>query len=340
MRSDMRSYALAIALAALAVTGAAAAKTLDVYFIDVEGGQATLIVTPKGQSILIDAGYGALDHRDPKRIMDAVRDAGITHIDYQIVTHFHGDHVGGVPEVARRIPIHTFVDYGEPVETIPTVTVPYTAYAVVRAQGRHLQPKPGDRIPLEDVEVQVLSAGGATLMKPLAGAGELNPACAAFEKHADDPSENHRSVGVRVKFGAFRFIDLGDLNWNPLGQLVCPNNLIGQTDLYLVPHHTGSDSNVPPLLAALRPRVVVSNNGPAKGGAADALATVHHLAGVEDVWQLHRSLTDGAENSLEPLLANLDDGATSYWIKVSASSDGSFTVTNARNGVTKIYKKR
>jgi beta-lactamase superfamily II metal-dependent hydrolase len=336
----MKPWVLALVLAALSAVGGAAATTLDMYFIDVEGGQATLIVTPKGQSILIDAGYGALGNRDPKRIMEAVRDAGITHIDYQVITHFHGDHVGGVPEIAQRIPIHTFVDYGEPREPGAFVVEPYAAYAQARKAGRHLMPKPGDWIPLEDVEVEVLSAGGATLSKPLAGAGQPNPACASFEKHADDPSENHRSIGVRVKFGAFRFLDLGDLNWNPLGRLVCPNNLIGQADLYLVPHHSGSDSNVPALLAALRPRVVMSNNGASKGGAADAFATLHHLEGVEDVWQLHRSLAQGAENSAEPLIANLDEGATGFWIKVSASRDGSFTVTNARNGITKTYTKR
>lgn len=336
----MKSCVLAVALAALAVVFAAAAKTLDVYFIDVEGGQATLIVTPKGQSILIDAGYGALDNRDPTRIMDAVRDAGMTHIDYLLITHFHGDHIGGVPELARRIPIHTFVDYGEPVEATPTVVVPYTAYAVARSKGEHLQPKPGDRIPLDGVEIDVLSAGGAFLTKPVPGAGQPNPACAAFQKRADDPTENRRSLGVRVTFGAFRFIDLGDLNWNPLGQLVCPNNLIGQTDLYLVSHHSDTDSNVPALLAAVRPRVVVSNNGARKGGHADALATIHRLENVEDVWQLHRSMAEGAENSAEPLIANLDEGTTGYWIKASASADGSFAVTNARTGVTHTYKKR
>jgi competence protein ComEC len=336
----MKSSLLAIGFTAIALVCSAATKTLDLYFIDVEGGQATLVVTPKGQSILIDAGYGGMEHRDPARIMDAVRAAGLTHLDYLLVTHFHSDHIGGVPEIARRLPVLAFVDYGEPREATPTVTAPYTAYAAARSKGKHLQPKPGDRIPLDDVEVEVVSAGGVLLSKPLAGAGQPNPACASFQKHGDDPSENHRSVGVRVKFGAFRFIDLGDLNWNPLGQLVCPSNVIGEADLFLVPHHSNSDANVPALLAAVHPRVVMSNNGATKGGAADTFATVHHLAGVEDVWQLHRSLVEGAENSAEPLIANLDDGATGYGIKVSASDDGSFTVTNARTGVTKSYRKR
>jgi beta-lactamase superfamily II metal-dependent hydrolase len=336
----MKRRGVAVACAfvvALASIGAAARETLDIYFIDVEGGQSTLIATPAGESLLIDAGYSGFGDRDATRVMDAVREAGLTRIDTLLVTHFHGDHDGGVPALARRIPIHTFVDYGSPVETAESTTAPYQAYAVVRSKSVHVQPKPGERLPLAGVVVDVVTAGGALLSKPLSGAGQPNPACASFEPRADDPSENARSLGVRVGFGAFRFLDLGDLNWNPLGRLACPNNLVGPVDLYLVPHHTNSDSNVPAFLAAVHPRVIVSNNGAEKGGAADALASLHRL-GV-DVWQLHASRAEGARNSNTPLIANVDDGATSHWIKVSASADGSFTVTNHRTGATKAYTK-
>jgi competence protein ComEC len=333
----MKTAAAALALVALAAAGGAAARTLDIYFIDVEGGQATLLVTPAQESLLIDAGFAGFSNRDPQRILEAASDAGITHIDFLLITHFHGDHDGGVPELSRRLPIHTFVDYGAPVQTDDSVVVPFEAYKAVRDKAAHLQPKPGDRLPMAGVEVDVLTAAGVQLSKALPGAGKPNPACASFAMRADDPSENARSLGVRVKFGAFRFVDLGDLNWNPLGRLVCPKNLIGQTDLFLVPHHTNSDSNVPALLAALRPRVIVSNNGAAKGAAADALASIHHLPGVDDVWQLHRSMAQGAENSADARLANVDEGATGYWIKVSANSDGSFSVTNARTGQTHSY---
>ncbi|HEX3704804.1 MAG TPA: MBL fold metallo-hydrolase, partial [Vicinamibacterales bacterium] len=324
----MKRCAAAMACAvwvAVAATGAAAANTLDIYFIDVEGGQSTLIRTPSGGSLLIDAGYAGFGDRDAGRVMAAARDAGLTSIDTLLITHFHGDHDGGVPALARQIPIHTFVDYGRPRETADTTVEPFNAYAAVRSKGAHVQPMPGDRVPLSGADVEVVSAGGALLTKPLSGAGRPNPACASFKPRADDPSENARSVGVRLAFGAFRFLDLGDLNWNPLGRLACPDDLVGPVSVYLVPHHTNSDSNVPALLAALRPRVVVSNNGAEKGGAADALAALHHLAGV-DVWQLHRSRAAGASNSDAPLIANIDDGATSDWIKVSASADGSFTV--------------
>ncbi len=336
----MKQCAVAMACAfvvALASIGAAARETLDIYFIDVEGGQSTLIATPAGESLLIDAGYSGFGDRDATRVMDAVRDAGLTRIDTLLITHFHGDHDGGAPALAQRIPIHTFVDYGSPVETAQSTIAPYQAYAAVRSKGEHVQPKPGERLPLAGVVVDVVTAGGALLSKPLSGAGQPNAACASFEPRAGDPSENARSVGVRVSFGAFRFLDLGDLNWNPLGRLACPDNLIGPVDLYLVPHHTNSDSNVPAFLAAVRPRVIISNNGAEKGGAADALASLHGL-GV-DIWQLHASRAKHAQNSSGRFIANVDDGATSHWIKVSASADGSFTVTNHRTGATKAYPK-
>jgi len=329
--------AIVVVLAALASIRAIAKDTLDIYFIDVEGGQSTLLVAPEGQSLLIDAGFAGFGDRDATRVMDAIRDAGLARIDTLLITHFHGDHDGGVPALARRIPIGAFVDYGRPLETAETTVAPYEAYAAVRAKGKHVQPKPGDRLPLGRVQVDVVTAGGALLSRPLDGAGEPNPACASYAARAHDPSENARSLGVRAGFGAFHFLDLGDLNWNPLGRLACPTNLVGPVDLYLVPHHTNSDSNVPAFLAAIHPRVIVSNNGAVKGGAADALASLHRL-GV-DVWQLHASRADGARNSDGALIANDDDGATSHWIKVSARVDGSFTVTNHRTGATKAYPK-
>ena len=337
MMKRWRSALVLAALTAGVVVSAAARDTLDIYFIDVEGGQSTLVATPAGESLLIDTGYAGFGDRDATRVMDAVHDAGLTRIDTLLITHFHGDHDGGAPALARRIPIRTFVDYGSPRETAETTVAPYQAYAAARGRGVQVQPKPGDRLPFSGVTVDVVSAGGALLSKPLEGAGQPNPACASFAARADDPSENARSLGVRVTFGAFRFLDLGDLNWNPLGRLACPTNLIGPVDLYLVPHHTNSDSNVPAFLAAVHPRVVVSNNGAAKGGAADALASLHGL-GV-DVWQLHASRAEGAQNSDPALIANDDDGATSHWIKVRAGADGRFTVTNHRTGATKAYGK-
>jgi len=326
-------------VAGLAVTAASAEKRLDIYFIDVEGGQSTLIVTPAGQSLLIDAGYPDRGGRDPDRILSAVRDAGIRRIDYMLVTHFHEDHDGGVAELSRRIPIGTYVDYGAPTQTAPEVVAAFAAYAQARAHGKHLQPSPGDRLPLNGLEVDIVAAGGRTLSKPLADGGQPNAACATFERRADNTTENPRSIGVLVQFGAFRFLDLGDLVWNRLGDLVCPVNLIGRADVYLLAHHGNPDANVPALLAAVEPRVAIVNNGAYKGGAASVLASLHQIAALEDVWQLHRSENDGAENFADQQIANLVDGAkdTAAWIKLAAGSDGSFSMTNARSGFQKDY---
>jgi len=330
------------AAGASSAIGDAAAKTLDIYFIDVEGGQSTLVVTPAGQSLLIDTGYAGLGGRDPDRIMAAVRDAHVTRIDYLLITHFHEDHDGGAAELSRRIPIGTFIDYGSPIQIESDVLAAFTAYEDARNKGRHLVPKPGDRLPLKGIDVEVVSAGGTTLSKPLSGGGQPNAECAAYERRVDNTTENPRSLGVRVRLGAFRFLDLGDLVWNKLGDLVCPNNLLGEADVYLVAHHANADSNVPALLEAVRPRVAVVNNGVFKGGATASLATLHARAGLESVWQLHRSLNDGADNFPEAFIANLYGGDmdTAAWIKLSASEDGGFSITNGRTGWTKNYAAR
>ena len=330
------TFTLALAAGALA---AGAAKTLDIYFIDVEGGQSTLVVTPAGQSLLIDAGYPGLNARDPDRIVAAARDAGVKRIDYLLVTHLHEDHNGGVAELQRRLPIGTFIDYGTPMETAPEVVASFAAYQEARTHAEHLVPKPGDRLPFRGLDVDIVSADGATLTRPLDGGGQPNPACQGVEVGGQVRGENPRSIGVRVRYGAFRFLDIGDLIRNRIGDLICPANLIGPVDVYLVAHHANNDPNLPATLEALQPRVAIANNGPWKGTTATALAQLHAFRGLEDVWQLHRTINDGAENFPDAFIANLlfneRDGAA--WIKLSASDDGSFTITNGRTGWTKNY---
>ncbi len=328
----------AVALAAGAHAGAAA-KTLDIYFIDVEGGQSTLVVTPAGQSLLIDAGYPGSDARDPDRIIAAVRDAGLQRIDYLMVTHLHEDHNGGVAELQRRLPIGTFIDYGSPYETSPEVVASFAAYQEARTHAEHLVPKPGDRLPFRGVDVEFVSADGATLKRPLDGGGQWNASCEGVEYGGQIRGENPRSVGVRIRYGAFRFLDIGDLIRNRIGDLICPANLVGPIDVYLVAHHANNDPNLPATLEALQPRVAISNNGPWKGATAAALAQLHAFKGLEDVWQLHRTINDGAENFPDPFIANLlfNDRDGAAWLKLSASDDGSFAVTNGRTGWTKNY---
>jgi beta-lactamase superfamily II metal-dependent hydrolase len=337
------------ALAALTLAaGAGAAQTLDIYFIDVDGGQSTLIVTPAGQSLLIDTGYAGNDGRDARRIIAAARDAGVSRIDYLLITHFHTDHDGGIGDLAPQIPIGTFVDHGglgDPGTADPTSQVRgFETYASIRKHGQHIEPKPGDRIGLKSVDVVVVSSDRATLGTPLSGGGQANAACAEKAPDADEPQENPRSTGIVLRFGRFTFVDLGDLTGAPLFALFCPRNLIGQADVYLVPHHGGKDVAHAAYIAAIRPRVAVMNNGATKGGAAETFAMLHQArsAGgnsrLEDVWQIDRSRNSDARNFPDDRIANLDE-ATGYWIKVSASQDGSFQVTNQRTGASKAYSR-
>jgi competence protein ComEC len=335
------SVCAAAALAVALVAGAQAASTLDIYFIDVEGGQSTLLVTPAGQSLLIDTGYAGFANRDPDRITAAARQANVTRLDYLLITHFHSDHAGGAAEVAKRLSVDTFVDYGEPIEKREDTQVTFAAYASVRARGASLHPRPGDKLSLTGVDVEVLSAGGAVLARPTQRtAGVRNPACATLGTQPELGGENPRSIGVRITFGRFTFLDLGDLPGANLAALACPNNLLGHADVYLVPHHGNKDTAIPAVIAAVSPRVAIFNNGATKGGDPAAFRTLRGATGLEGVWQLHRSKNDGAANYPDAFIANLEDGSRDggAWIKVSAEATGAFSVTNGRTGATTSFK--
>lgn len=349
----MRRARLAGLLAVLAVAGTAAAdRPLEIFFIDVEGGQSTLVVTPEGESLLIDAGYGPRGarepnrdvargaSRDPDRVMAAVRAAGLTRIDYLLITHFHNDHVGGVPELATRIPIGTFIDYGEPLGTDRMANNGFRAYSPVREGKPHLVPKPGDRLPLKGVRADVVSAGGALLTRPLRGGGETNTACSHAEDHPEDGTENYRSVGVMLQFGDFRFLDVGDLSGNTLTRIVCPRNLLGRASVYLVSHHGDYDSNVPVLYSGVRPRVAIMNNGATKGGSPDAFKTLHAQPDLEGLWQLHAARDPRARNAPDDFIANVDDASDGHWLRLTALDDGSFRIVNGRTGFAKEYGRK
>ena len=318
-------------------------KTLDVFFIDVEGGQSTLVVTPTGQSLLIDAGYAGRGERDLNRVLDVAREAHVERIDRLLITHFHADHVGGVAALAARIPIGLFIDYGSPLGTPLGVDVmaarSFPPYENVRDESHHVQPKPGDRLPLDGVEATVVSAAGDVIKTPLPGAGQPNAACGDAGPDPDDGTENYRSIGVQIRYGEFTFLDLGDLSGDPLLKLVCPRNMIGPATVYLIAHHGNYDTSIPAVYAALRPRVAVMNNGPSKGGDPTALQVARRSPGLEGLWQLHVARSLDANNSETALVANVDDGSDGHWIKLSAAADGSFAIENGRTGVTKTYAR-
>jgi len=318
-----------------------AAGTLDVYFIDVEGGQSTLFVTPSGKSMLVDTGWPGFNGRDAERISSVAKTAGVTRIDYLVITHYHTDHVGGVPQLAERIPIGTYVDHGRNVETGKEADDLFHAYAQARDRASHLIVRAGDKIPVEGIEVRVVSAAGEGLQRPLAGAGAPNPFCAATKPREVDPSENARSVAMLISFGKFRMVDFGDLTWNKELGLVCPNNKLGTVDVYLSTHHGLDQSNAPAMVDVLHPRVAITNNGATKGGSEEAMHTIRTSPGIEDVWQLQYAQNATKENNApEPFIVNVDQDASVSWIKLSAGSDGGFTVTNSRNGKTKTYPAR
>ena len=348
-----KAVACSISLAALVAGCAGSPPSLSIYFIDVEGGQSTLIVTPSRQTLLIDAGFpsdgtftskpgDAQKARDPQRILAAARDAGVTAIDFLLVTHFHADHDGGVPELSALLPIRTFIDHdtvnADTEQNVPGTLDAFKQYEAARARGTHLVPNPGDRLALEGLDVTVVSSVGSTITKALTEGAARSQACSNPALAPQEPHENPRSTGVLIQFGKFRFLDVGDLAGPPLYGLACPDNLIGPVDAYLVAHHGGVDVAEPAMLDAFKPRAAIVNNGATKGGAPETLALLRHVQGL-DSWQLHRSENPGAENAPDGRIANLDE-KTAHWIKLTAHEDASFEITNSRTGVTMRYAPR
>ncbi|HUJ51676.1 MAG TPA: MBL fold metallo-hydrolase [Bryobacteraceae bacterium] len=319
--------------------GLAVAKPLEIFFIDVEGGQSTLIVSPSGQSLLVDTGWRGFDGRDAERIVQAAKAAGVKQINYLLITHYHRDHVGGVPQLAARMKILNFVDHGPNMEDSKVTKEDYSDYVKTLQRGEHVVAKPGDMIPIKDLKVEVLAAAGEVLKTPLPGAGQPNEFCAASPARQDDATENARSLGMLITFGGFRFLDLGDLTWNKELALMCPNNPIGTVDVYLTSHHGLNQSGSPALVKAVHPRVAIMNNGARKGGSPDAWQIVKDSPGLEDFWQLHYAMEGGKEhNAPDSFIANVDEHCQGSYLKLTAESNGSFTVFNSRNKFQKVYK--
>jgi competence protein ComEC len=353
--------------AELAPAAAQTRTTLDIYVVDVEGGNATLFVSPSGESVLIDTGNFAPEAavRDADRIAAAAKDARLTQIDHLITTHWHGDHFGGMAEVAKRIPIREYIDHGPNIQPAAAFDEFFAkTYPALYGAAKHRVVKPGDAVTVAGLDWRIVTAAGAVQKTSLPGGGAANAACASFKPQDPDPTENAQSVGSIVTFGKFRVAHLGDLTWNKEFELMCPNNPIGTIDLFVVSHHGLGVSNSPALVHGLRPRVAIVNNGTRKGAVPATMKTLFSSPGIEDVWQIHFSQLSGQEYTVPGMfIANAADepltampvqpiaapppgpnappppahNGPAYWIKVSAQPDGTFTVTNARNGFAKSY---
>ena len=316
----------------------AAAGHLTIYTIDVEGGQSTLIVSPSKASLLVDTGWPDNNGRDTDRILAAMHDAGITRLDHVLITHFHVDHVGGVPNLVQRVKVGEFLDHGENREDSDITRHDYAAYLKAIGNTPRRIVHPGDTIDIPGLSTLVLTADGEHIKAVPGVKPEPNPYCAT-EPHWDlDTTENPRSAGVLIRFGKFRFLDLGDLTKAKEIPLVCPDNLIGHVDLYLVNHHGFNLSNSKAFVDAIHPRVAIMDNGAHKAGSPEAWQTVHESPGLEDLYMLHTAEdSDAAHNSAAPLIANLKGGSDGAYFKVVASANGSFSVWNSRTGQTKEY---
>ena len=338
----MRVIASLFAALVFAFAAAAAEKPLQIFFVDVEGGQATLFVAPSGQSLLVDTGWPGHAYRDANRIVQAAKMAGIKKIDYVLITHYHDDHVGGVPQLVEKMPIGTFIDHGESVETSPNELRLVADYRKATANAKRIIAKPGETIPVKGLEITILSANGDVISSPLPGAGgSANALCSSNVPKEVDPTENARSVGTYYTFGKFRTIDLGDLTWNKEFLLACPTLKVPPVDLYIVSHHGADLSSNPVLVKALGFRVAVMDNGSKKGGAASTVDTIRSSPGFQDLWQLHFADAGGKEhNAADEFIANVDEGDTGHYLKVTAWADGSFEVYNPRNKQLKKYPAR
>lgn len=309
-------------LAATASLAAAPQKGLEIYWVDVEGGAATLIVTPAGESVLVDTGWPGT--RDPERIAQAAREAGVSRIDHLVTTHWHGDHVGGVATLAARLPVGRYYDHGFPEGKPSDIDAVLRAAYVLATGGHSTVPHAGDEIRLRQapgappVSLRVVTADGIVLGEA-PGSPQTRP-CAAPPPHRaipDDTSDNYRSLGLRLSFGGFDFIDLGDLTWNVEHKLVCPKNLLGVVDVYQVTHHGNDNSNNPALVAAVAPTVAVIDNGAKKGGAPAVYKLLRGTPSIKDVYQLHRNVaTTAADNAPAELVANDEEACRGEWIRL------------------------
>jgi competence protein ComEC len=338
-----------------AVAAAAQSGDLRIYWIDVEGGASTLFVAPTGESLLFDTGNPGNGDRDAKRIYATAQKAGLTKIDHVVISHWHGDHVGGLEALSKMIPLGKFYDHGDGVEAADKAR--HDLYVGIAGNNRKML-KAGDTITLGAIPVRVVVSEGPVIANPINGGGP-NALCANAPQMKPAAPENIRMVGLAITYNTFKYASLADLDWSRETEMVCPVNKLGHINLYTINRHGGlDDSGNPALLGAIRPQVIVLNNGPRKGLGqtvkdakpinanytpyeTNSFLRLMKNPGIEGVWAEHLSLIDKepSHNASPDMIANLDEGAADQGNGLSAvvGADGKFTITNARNGFSKTY---
>ena len=374
MTAGMKLTATVLCLLCLAADPSlrAAGRVTEVYVVDVGHGDTAFVVSPSGETLMLDAGPA----QAANRILAFMNQNGIKKVDYLVVSHFENDHMGAAAPISEKVPVVTWVDHGQSVVADKDdlwwkqrrgpwarpgmgkqYDQSYERYSQAREKGKHMVVAPGDVVPIKGLDVRVVSAGGKVLSRPLHGAGQANPACASVDKRAEDDAEDGQSVGVVVGFGKFRMVYLGDLTWNTANSLFCPKNLVGTVDAYLVTHHAqsmtaklgayyhGLSCCSVAEVHGLHPRVSILSMGAAGHGEGtpEAMQTVRKSPGMEDLWQTNKITGGGeaGENSPDDFIANIGKrGEQVPYIKISVNADGSYTVMNSRNQFAKKYAAR
>jgi beta-lactamase superfamily II metal-dependent hydrolase len=334
-----------LALVAALFAALSPAQTLDIYTIDVEGGKAVLTVSPSGESMLVDAGWGAIRQRAASvpRLVEAAKAAGLTKIDYLLISHYDVDHIGDVPVLADAFPIGHILDHGEIHPGMSEGNKErFKAYAAVREKIGHTTLKPGDKLPIKGIDVTVLTSAGEQIHAPVNGGGAPNPLCAQYPEIPvrERDFEDDYSVGLLYQWGDFTMVDLADLEAHHTRGLVCPANLIGTVDVYHVNVHGQFKGIAPEFVNAIQAPVMILGSGARKGADAETWPVLSTASGLKDIWQVHESLNAGeGKNPPADFLANIEGGEDQFhWIKLSVQADGSFTVSNPRNNFSKTYR--